>query len=118
MKKLNQRWTARLSILVAAALLLAGTYAGWSKFKSAAKASAALRAAARTQPVSAEALSVVKNTLGKLPMAFEANRGQTDAQVKYLAHGIGYTVFLTEKEAVLRLKTAPATSSMMGMKFV
>jgi hypothetical protein len=33
--------------------------------------------------------------LGKLPLSFEANRGQTDPQVKFLARGEGYRLFLT-----------------------
>ncbi len=37
------------------------------------------------------------------PLAFEANRGQADEQVKFLARGSGYTVFLTPTEAVLAL---------------
>src|SRR5438876_11228870 len=41
---------------------------------------------------------------GNLPMAFEANQGQTDAQVKYLSRGVGYTLFLTSTEAVLSLR--------------
>jgi hypothetical protein len=40
---------------------------------------------------------------GKLPMAFEANRGQTDRRVKFLSLGSGYSVFLTANEAVLAL---------------
>jgi hypothetical protein len=40
---------------------------------------------------------------GKIPLTFEANQGQTDARVRYLARGAGYTVFLTPGEAVLRL---------------
>jgi hypothetical protein len=40
---------------------------------------------------------------GKLPMAFEANRGQTDRRVKFLSRGSGYSVFLTSNEAVLTL---------------
>ncbi|PYV39316.1 MAG: hypothetical protein DMG06_23495 [Acidobacteria bacterium] len=44
----------------------------------------------------------VKN-YGKLPLTFEANRGQTDPQVKFLSRGPGYTVFLTSTEAVLTL---------------
>ncbi len=40
---------------------------------------------------------------GKLPMAFEANRGQTDRRVKFLSRGNGYRVFLTSNEAVLAL---------------
>jgi hypothetical protein len=44
---------------------------------------------------------------GKLPLNFEANRGQTDARVKFLAHGTGYTVFLTGNEATLLLSGQP-----------
>jgi hypothetical protein len=36
-----------------------------------------------------------------LPLIFEPNRGQDDAQVKFLAHGSGYGLYLTENEAVL-----------------
>jgi hypothetical protein len=41
--------------------------------------------------------------LTNLPVAFEPNLGQTDPQVKYLARGNGYTLFLTPSEAVLTL---------------
>ena len=36
----------------------------------------------------------VLETYGKLPLAFEANQGQTDAQVKFISRGSGYTLFL------------------------
>lgn len=39
-----------------------------------------------------------------LPLFFEPNQGQTDAQVKFLARGSGYGLFLTSNEAVLSLK--------------
>ncbi|MGO9948169.1 MAG: SBBP repeat-containing protein, partial [Steroidobacteraceae bacterium] len=45
---------------------------------------------------------------GKLPLGFEANVGQTDGQVKFLARGRGYTVFLTGNAAVLSLPSAAA----------
>ncbi|HMJ26003.1 MAG TPA: SBBP repeat-containing protein, partial [Pyrinomonadaceae bacterium] len=48
----------------------------------------------------------LKAAYGKLPMAFEANRGQTDTTVKFLARGSGYSLFLTPNEAVLSLNTA------------
>jgi hypothetical protein len=38
---------------------------------------------------------------GKLPLSFEANQGQTNSQVQFLARGGGYTLFLTSTEAVL-----------------
>ena len=47
---------------------------------------------------------VVNNAYGKLPLAFEANQGQTDGRVKFLARGNGYTLFLTAQEAVLQLR--------------
>jgi hypothetical protein len=45
----------------------------------------------------------VNEAYGKLPLSFEANRGQTDAQVRFLARGSGYSLFLTSEEAVLIL---------------
>ncbi|PYL10689.1 MAG: hypothetical protein DME33_00055, partial [Verrucomicrobia bacterium] len=45
----------------------------------------------------------VSETYGKLPLSFEANAGQTDAKVKFLSRGSGYSLFLTDSEAVLTL---------------
>jgi Abnormal spindle-like microcephaly-assoc'd, ASPM-SPD-2-Hydin/Beta-propeller repeat len=45
---------------------------------------------------------------GKIPLTFEENSGQTDAQVKFLARGAGYTVFLTDRDATLRLERRSA----------
>jgi len=39
----------------------------------------------------------------KLPLRFEANQGQVDSRVRFLAQGPGYTLFLTSSEAVLAL---------------
>src|SRR5580700_7963579 len=51
----------------------------------------------------------VANGYGKLPLAFEANQGQTAPEVRYLAHGQSYQLFLTNQEAVLTLRQ-PAIS--------
>ena len=40
---------------------------------------------------------------GKLPLSFEPNLGQSSPEAKYLAHGDGYSLFLTSNEAVLVL---------------
>ena len=50
------------------------------------------------------------------PLAFEANRGQTDEQVQFLAHGAGYTVFLTPTEAVLTLGGGRSERSIVRLK--
>ncbi len=55
---------------------------------------------------------------GKLPLAFEANQGQTDPQVKFLARGRGYTLFLTATEAVLRLAGTRDQAHVVRMKLL
>src|SRR5882672_2230482 len=40
---------------------------------------------------------------GKLPLQFEANRGQTHEDVRFLSRGAGYSLYLTASEAVLVL---------------
>jgi uncharacterized repeat protein (TIGR01451 family) len=53
---------------------------------------------------------------GKLPMAFEANEGQTDGRVRFLSRGRGYGLFLTPTEAVLALRepTVPEGGPSVG----
>ncbi|HEY0051201.1 MAG TPA: hypothetical protein VGB68_18040, partial [Pyrinomonadaceae bacterium] len=53
----------------------------------------------------------IDDAYGKLPLHFEPNHGQTDAQVKFLARGQGYALFLTEKEAVLSLQKRGKTKA-------
>ena len=55
-----------------------------------------------TPSPAADKLKVV-DAYGKLPLNFEANLGQSDAQVKFLSRGSGYTLFLTSTDAVLFL---------------
>ncbi len=45
----------------------------------------------------------ILKTFGQLPLSFEPNAGQTGSRVKFLSRGPGYTVFLTEGEAILAL---------------
>jgi hypothetical protein len=52
-----------------------------------------------------------------LPVYFERNRGQTDARVKFLSRGPGYTLFLTGQGAVMALRKvdrAPASATKKG----
>jgi hypothetical protein len=46
----------------------------------------------------------IAEAYGKLPLAFEANDGQTDSRVKFLAHGRDYTIFVTANGHVLSLR--------------
>ena len=60
----------------------------------------------------------VRENIAKLPLRFEENQGQTDSQVKYLAHGNGYTLFLTPTAMAVRLKAAgvPNLSPVLQMR--
>src|SRR4029077_552832 len=62
-------------------------------------------APAPAQPASPPASQAdILAAYGKLPLNFETNQGQTDARVDFLAHGNGYTVFLTRENATLLLR--------------
>jgi len=60
--------------------------------------------AAVNRPAEALVKQDLANAYGKLPMAFEANEGQSDPDVRYLSRGAGYELFLTNQEAVLELR--------------
>jgi hypothetical protein len=55
----------------------------------------------------------IKN-FGRLPLTFEANQGQTSAQVKFLSRGKGYTAFLTAGGMTLHLRTSGIESASTG----
>src|SRR5438105_8870637 len=48
----------------------------------------------------------VSEAYGRLPLHFEANRGQTNKDVRFLSHGPGYDLYLTANEVVLVLTRA------------
>src|SRR5438309_1361132 len=54
-------------------------------------------------PFTAAAEARVRQSYGKLPLHFEANQGQTHQDVRFLARGAGYSLYLTAGEAVLVL---------------
>ncbi|MEO5922207.1 MAG: SBBP repeat-containing protein [Bryobacteraceae bacterium] len=51
----------------------------------------------------------------QLPYTFEENQGQAPAPVKYLARGQGYSLFLTDREAVLALERDANTRQIVRM---
>jgi len=56
-----------------------------------------------TSPAIAATEARVSESYGKLPLQFEANRGQTDKDVRFLSRGAGHALYLTASEAVLVL---------------
>ena len=57
----------------------------------------------------------VQAAYGKLPLNFEANRGQTDGQVKFLTRGHGYAMYLTATETVLKLRSQSSDGERAGV---
>src|SRR5262249_37377985 len=100
-RRLGSPWFCVLTTGVAAAAGIAALHAGratdpitghrYSQTRTSPHKSA--RRAADGGAVSAASRGRLLAANGSVPLAFEANQGQTDARVKYLARGNGYTLF-------------------------
>ena len=58
----------------------------------------------------------LSQSYGKLPLQFEANRGQTDKAVRFLSRGRGYSLYLTASEAVLVLAKPDAKAQSVALR--
>jgi len=108
------RWM-KVAFLAVVVLTAAGAIFHVAGTASAASSHVAL--GNRPEPAAHPALSA---TSVSMPLFFEPNQGQTDPQVKFLARGTGYGLFLTSNEAVLDLerpasKGQPAAGSVVRM---
>src|SRR5688572_17348379 len=65
-------------------------------------------------PVAAVAEPRVSEAYGRLPLHFEANRGQTHQDVRFLARGPGYSLYLTAGEAVFVLAKPSPDEKRLG----
>jgi type IV secretory pathway protease TraF len=68
------------------------------------------------QAVSKHPAAASVSNYGSLPLSFEANRGQSDASVRFIAHGDSYSLFLTDREAVLAMGKAGTQADSIRMK--
>src|SRR5437867_8753264 len=69
--------------------------------------------AASLTPLAAE---TPHTTYGTFPLVFEPNQGQSDESVRFLSHGNGYGLFLTDTEALLAM--ARPASAVVRMKLI
>ncbi len=102
---------ARRAILLAALLGLAVLSRLGSAFAEPAPSveRAIAPTAGDTAPLPGKSWAV--DVYGKLPLSFEANRGQTNEAVQFLSRGDGYSLFLTGGEAVMVFHRAPHSGS-------
>lgn len=107
--------TASICLVLAAVLLVqyGKPFASSSLRKEAKKETVTAMSSGKQAPSRSQAASRHKivESYGRLPLSFEANRGQVDSQVKFLSRGNGSTIFLTSTEAVLALRNGAAQPS-------
>ncbi|MFL6273828.1 MAG: SBBP repeat-containing protein [Blastocatellia bacterium] len=112
----TRRWNRRVSLLVLTLFGLTGFVAWHGK--------ASDRATADHPPARAASLNAAQNrarldeAYGKLPLSFEANRGQIDSRVQFISRSSAATLFLTADEAVLALSPPHATTAAVRMKML
>src|ERR1700733_5787198 len=101
--------TKKLLVLAGACLAALATRAPYQAYHHGRHAVAGGSIAANRIDTAARLLAL--EAYGKIPLTFEENSGQTDARVKFLARGAGYTVFLTDRDATLRLARPSAEAA-------
>lgn len=113
------RYGSRIRVgVVLTLLLVAGALAlkldtNASRLSARHETASPFTAAASTQAV--PSAQQVRASFGRLPMVFEPNQGQTDARVKFLAHGSNYGLFLTADQAVLALHKSARQAAVLRM---
>ncbi len=65
----------------------------------------------RSDAATATLRVAAERNYGHLPLHFEANEGQLDKRVRFVSRGSGYSLFLTQTEAVLALRRQPSRDS-------
>jgi hypothetical protein len=97
-----------VSVSILAALLLG--------FHGGVEAPKKVLAYGRISALPAEIQPKLLASYGKLPLGFEANQGQVRGPVKFLSRGHGYTIFLTDDEAVLTLRKSSVVSGQSSVR--
>ena len=62
--------------------------------------------------------SVPPSNYGQVPLSLEANHGQANEPVKYLARGTNATLYLTPTEAALEVRHTPEQTATVKMKLL
>lgn len=60
----------------------------------------------------------IDSEYGKLPLSFEANQGQDDSRVRFIAHGMGYDLRLAQTDALLTFADGGSPRSPLRMRLV
>jgi len=91
--------------IIAVALLALST-----PYRPSIQKSAAAAVSPQVTPITQAQRDRLQANFAALPLAFEQNAGQIDPEVKFTARANGYTLFLTNNDAVFSLRTKSSTS--------
>ncbi len=101
---------ACIAAVVAVALLVLSPIS--HRAAHASSPSSATSRSASQSTITPAARERLQATFAALPLAFEQNQGQTDPQVKYMARANGYTLFLTNHDAVFAFHSKSSGSGL------
>jgi hypothetical protein len=87
------------------------SYAPPAASSAQAPAAAAQSAGVASSGLSGAAKNAALNKFGQSSVSFEANQGQVDSQVKFLARGSGYTLYLANSAVVMHTYSTGSTSA-------
>ena len=114
MSKLSGKLMPAIGVIAVAVIATVAGAGHWrTPFAKAAHPAAA--AAAPSSAPSADQRARVRAHLDALPLAFEANQGQLDPQVKYMARGDGYRLLLTKSRAIITVAASHRNSEVRDM---
>jgi len=99
------RWCSAFVGLALLGALLVGAPMAVSSFSRGSPVSREQGSAGGSSALSAARSRRLSSAYGRLPMLFEANRGQSDPRVRFAARGNGYALALTERGPALSLVT-------------
>jgi len=103
----------RMRVVLAGTMLVAGAVGAFWEASVAESKGSSGSAAEVTRAIFRQsaptASQSVRGNFGHQPLVFEANQGQTDPRVKFMARGSGYGLFLTADQAILKLKSSRTT---------
>jgi hypothetical protein len=106
--KMRGAWGNALKFMGVATLvcgvLLLTVFGGVGKHSLLGKTGSTLVGTEAAKPEGAKENPSRAEAYGKLPLSFEENTGQTAREVRYVAHGGRYELFLTSQEAVVALR--------------
>ena len=106
-------WICAFCIVPALAIIVLSSFVFFPAHRSrTTRAAQAVSVGSKPVAAAPAARLQVQANYAVLPLAFEQNQGQTDSQVKYMARGDGYILFLTANDAVFSLQSRSADTSM------